>query len=146
MRKRTLALIAHDAKKDDMVAFIQAHKKEIVELQLIATRNTGRIAQDRIQLPITMLQSGSLGGDQQIGALVASGDIDAIIFLRDPLKAHPHEPDVTALLRVCDVHNIPLATNLATAEAVLHLLTNEPSVLRGAHLTAEFLEKIAAVH
>jgi methylglyoxal synthase len=70
-----------------------------------------------------------MGGDQQIGAMVANGNINAVIFLRDPLTAHPHEPDVTALLRVCDVHNVPLATNLTTAEAVLHLMAEHPELL-----------------
>ena len=77
-------------------------------------------------LPVTLMQSGPLGGDQQIGALVASNIVKAVIFLRDPLTAQPHEPDITALLRVCDVHNVPLATNLATAEAVLRLLFEPP--------------------
>ena len=77
-------------------------------------------------LPVTLMQSGPLGGDQQIGAMVASNSVKAVIFLRDPLTAQPHEPDITALLRVCDVHNVPLATNLATAEAVLHLLFEPP--------------------
>jgi len=77
-------------------------------------------------LPVTLMQSGPLGGDQQIGAMVASNTVKAVIFLRDPLTAQPHEPDITALLRVCDVHNVPLATNLATAEAVLHLLFEPP--------------------
>jgi methylglyoxal synthase len=92
------------------------------------------------------LQSGPLGGDQQIGALIANEEVNAVIFLRDPLTAHPHEPDVSALLRVCDVHNVPLATNLATAEAVLHLMAEHSEALDEHHLTARFLEEIAAKH
>jgi methylglyoxal synthase len=80
-------------------------------------------------LAITLVNSGPMGGDQQIGATVASGVVKAIVFLRDPLTAQPHEPDIAALMRVCDVHNVPLATNLATAEAVMHLMFEHPEVL-----------------
>ena len=146
MRKMTIALIAHDTKKDDMVALIKAHRDEIKELQLMATKSSGRILQERISLPVQLLQSVPMGGDEQIGALVANSEIDAVIFLRDPLTAHPYEPDVSALLRVCDVHNIPLATNLATAEAVLHCIVDTPEALRGEHLVADFLQTAAAVH
>jgi methylglyoxal synthase len=79
-----------------------------------------------------------MGGDQQIGAMVASGVVKAVIFLRDPLTAQPHEPDIAALLRVCDVHNVPLATNLATAEAVMHLLFEHPEVLDEPKIEASF--------
>jgi methylglyoxal synthase len=146
VRKHTLALIAHDAKKDDMVAFIKAHKIEMSDFTLIATKNTGRLVHERTGLPVQLLQSGPLGGDQQVGALVANNTVDAVIFLRDALTAHPHEPDVSALLRVCDVHNIPLATNLATAEAVIHCIIDTPGALQGEHLAVEFLETIAAVN
>ena len=146
MRKNTIALIAHDAKKDEMVAFIKAHKTELIDFMLIATKNTGQLIHERTGLPVQLLLSGPLGGDQQVGALVANNTVDAVIFLRDALTAHPHEPDVSALLRVCDVHNIPLATNLATAEAVLHLLAEHPEALSGHHLAAQFLEEIANKH
>jgi methylglyoxal synthase len=144
--RKALALVAHDAKKEDMVQLVKAHKEELAELDLIATRSTGRLVQERTGLHVTLLQSGPLGGDQQIGALVANGEIDAVIFLRSPLTAHPHEPDVSALLRVCDVHNVPLATNLATAEAVLHLIFEHPEALGGHHLAAQFIEEMASVH
>jgi methylglyoxal synthase len=144
VRKHTIGMIAHDAKKDDMVAFIKAHKKEMENFVLIATKNTGRLVRERTGLPVQLLQSGPLGGDQQVGALVANHTVDAVIFLRDALTAHPHEPDVSALMRVCDVHKIPLATNLATAEAVLHCIVETPEALRGEHLAAEFLGTIAA--
>ena len=146
MRKHTIALIAHDAKKDEMVAFIKAHKTELVDFMLIATKSTGQLVHERTGLPVQLLLSGPLGGDQQVGALVANNTVDAVIFLRDPLTAHPHEPDVSALLRVCDVHNIPLATNLATAEAVLHCMVDVPEALKGEHLAADFLESVAAIH
>jgi methylglyoxal synthase len=92
------------------------------------------------------MRGGPEGGDQQIGALVATGEVDAVIFLRDPLTAHPHEPDVSALLRVCDVHNVPLATNLATAEAVLHLLLEHPEALGRHQLIAQLVNEVAKVY
>jgi len=143
--RKTIALIAHDAKKEDMVQLVKAHKAELVEVDLIATRSTGQTIKARAGLPVTLLQSGPLGGDQQIGALIANGEVDAVIFLRDPLTAHPHEPDVSALLRVCDVHNVPLATNLATAEAVLHLIAEHPEALAGHH-PAQFIAEMASGH
>ncbi|MBE9478144.1 MAG: methylglyoxal synthase [Chloroflexi bacterium] len=146
MERLILALIAHDSKKSDIICLAKAHQKELAGLKLIATRGTGQLIQSRVGLPVTLMQSGPHGGDQQIGALVANGDVRAVIFLRDPLMAQPHEPDISALLRVCDVHDVPLATNLATAEAVLHLLFEHPEALGGHHLAAEFLEEMAAVH
>jgi methylglyoxal synthase len=146
MTKPSIALIAHDVKKEDMVLLVKAHKEELAEVDLVATRGTGQIVEARTGLPVTLMQSGPLGGDQQIGSLVASGDIQAVIFLRDPLTAHPHEPDVSALLRVCDVHDIPLATNIASAEAVLHLLFDHPWAMGGHHIIAQSISEKAAVH
>lgn len=144
--KPVLALIAHDVKKEDMVLLVKAHKQELAEIDLIATRSTGQIIQSRTGLPVTLVESGPLGGDQQIGALVANGDVKAVIFMLDPLMAHPHEPDVSALLRVCDVHNVPLATNLASAEAILHLLLDNPQMIGGHHVIAQSISDKAAVH
>jgi len=127
--RKVLAIVAHDAKKDDMVQLVKAHKKELSKVDLFATRSTGQLVKDKAGLPVTLLQSGPLGGDQQIGAMIASDKVDAVIFLRDPLTAHPHEPDVSALLRLCDVHNVPLATNLASAEAILYLLAEHPEAI-----------------
>ncbi|OGO06487.1 MAG: methylglyoxal synthase [Chloroflexi bacterium RBG_13_57_8] len=146
MKKFTLALIAHDGEKDNMVHLVKAHKGELSLLRLVATRNTGQLVMENTNLPVALMQSGPLGGDQQIGAMVANEDVDAVIFLRDPLTAHPHEPDVSALLRICDAHGVPLATNLVTAEAVLHLFVEHPEALRGHRLGAECLDEIAAVH
>jgi methylglyoxal synthase len=146
MDRFTLALIAHDAKKEDMVQLVKAHGEELARVNLIATRSTGQLVMGRTRLPVTLMQSGPLGGDQQIGAMVADGVVNAVIFLRDPLTAHPHEPDVSALLRVCDAHGVPLATNIATAEAVLHLIFEHPEALDGHHLAAQYLEEIAAAH
>ncbi len=114
-----LALIAHDRMKDDLQAFCQRHRDELAQFELIATGTTGLRIQEATGLPIHRYLSGPLGGDAQIGARVAIGDVAAVIFMVDPLYAHPHEPDIQSLLRICNVHNVPLATNAATAEAVL---------------------------
>ena len=114
-----LALIAHDKKKDLMIEFAKRHIAQLRNFELVATGTTGRLLQEATGLPITRVLSGPIGGDQMIGALVANEEVGAVIFLRDPLTAQPHEPDITALLRVCDVHNVPVATNERTAEFVL---------------------------
>ncbi len=116
---KSLALIAHDKKKDEIVNFVDNNLGSFEQCRLIATGNTGKRLQEETGLEIDRKASGPLGGDQMIGAEVASENIDAVIFLRDPLTAQPHEPDISALLRVCDVHNIPLATNLASAELLV---------------------------
>jgi methylglyoxal synthase len=144
--RKILALIAHDSKKDDMVQLIKAHKEELSEIDLIATLDTGQRIRERTGRSVVLLLSGPLGGDQQIGALVANGEINAVIFLRDPLNARSQEPDVSSLLKVCDVHRVPLATNIATAEAVLHLMAEHPEALSGNHLAAQFLEEKADQH
>ena len=115
----TIALIAHDQKKDDLASFVLEHRSLLSRFRLIATGTTGRILMEFTGLEITPLLSGPLGGDQQIGAMVAQGDVAAVIFFRDPLTAQPHEPDVSALLRICDVHDVPLATNPASATALV---------------------------
>lgn len=120
-----LALIAHDDKKDDMIALIHRRRETCARELLVATRTTGTNIERETGLPVTKMLSGPLGGDLQIGALIATDQVKAVIFLRDPLTAHPHEPDISALLKVCDTHNIPLATNLATADLILDHLDLE---------------------
>lgn len=115
----TIALIAHDKKKLDLISFAKDHRALLERFELIATGTTGDLLQQKAQLQVQPLLSGPMGGDQQIGARVAEGKVLAVIFFRDPLTAQPHEPDVSALMRICDVHNVPLATNLAAAEATL---------------------------
>ncbi|WP_268920780.1 methylglyoxal synthase [Savagea serpentis] len=117
-----IALIAHDQKKDEMVNFTIAYEHIFQKHELFATGTTGQRIMGETELSITRLQSGPLGGDQQIGAMIAENGLDLILFFRDPLTAQPHEPDVTALLRLCDVYGIPLATNIATAEILLQSL------------------------
>ncbi len=115
----TIAIVAHDAKKEEILNLLAEFLPAVKQCRLVATRTTGTRMANRLGLTVKLLQSGPMGGDQQVGALVAEGKLDAVIFLRDPLTAQPHEPDISALLRVCDVHNIPLATNRATGRAVL---------------------------
>jgi len=117
-----IALIAHDAKKIDMLEFVRTHRGYFEEKPLVATGNTGRLLASRLGLTIECVAHGPQGGDLIIGGRVAEGKIEAVIFFRDPLTSQPHEPDVSALMRVCDVHVVPLATNTATAEAVLQWL------------------------
>ena len=120
-----IALIAHDQKKQEMIEFIQAHKAFLQQQELFATATTGKQIARELGLEVYLVLSGPLGGDAQISALAATERIDAIIFLRDPLTAQPHEPDISALLRICDVHNVPLATNRRTAELLLSSLALE---------------------
>lgn len=117
-----IALIAHDRKKDEMVNFAIAYEHVFLKHQLFATGTTGKRIMEQTNLRVHRFMSGPLGGDQQIGAMVATNKLDCVIFFRDPLTAQPHEPDITALLRVCDVQEIPLATNLATGEILLRAL------------------------
>ncbi|MEG1255151.1 methylglyoxal synthase [Clostridium sp.] len=117
-----VALVAHDKKKDDIIDFAKRYKDVLSEHELYATGTTGKLLNELVGLSVYRFLSGPLGGDQQIGAKLAEGNMDMIIFLRDPLTAQPHEPDVTALIRLSDVHCIPLATNLGTAEVFMKAL------------------------
>ncbi|MFT9847598.1 methylglyoxal synthase [Aneurinibacillus sp. REN35] len=117
-----IALIAHDNKKSEMVNFTIAYCDTLANHTVYATGTTGTKIMEATGLTVHRVLSGPMGGDQQIGALIAQDEMDLVIFLRDPLTAQPHEPDVTALLRLCDVHSIPLATNIATAEMLIHAL------------------------
>lgn len=114
-----IALIAHDRKKENLIEFAIAYKHIFADHELYATGTTGQLIGDATGLPITRFRSGPLGGDQQIGAMIADNDMDMVFFFRDPLTAQPHEPDITALLRLCDLYHIPLATNMGTAEILL---------------------------
>ncbi len=120
-----LALIAHDEKKDDLIEFVQEHEAQLAQYELIGTGTTSGRLMDETDLEVEAQASGPLGGDLVIGGEIAEGRLDGLIFLRDPLTAQPHEPDVSALLRICDVHNTPLATNLASARYLLEGLESE---------------------
>ncbi len=115
-----IAIIAHDGKKAEMVQFLNEHKAVLLQNQisLISTGTTGKKVK-KAGFEVTRLLSGPLGGDAQIAARVAEGKCDMVLFFRDPLEKHPHEPDVLMLMRLCDVHDVPLATNPATAELLI---------------------------
>jgi len=117
-----IALIAHDNRKLDMLKLVQENRDVLEGHELIATGTTGRLIHEHTGLPVHCYLSGPMGGDQQIGARVASNEVDMVIFLRDPLTPMPHEPDVSALLRLCDVRNIPVATNVGSARMFLDVL------------------------
>ena len=117
--RKVLALIAHDGKKADIVAFATYNREKLAGYHLIATATTGRLLTSKVGLDVECLLSGPLGGDVQIAARVAAGEVHAVFFLVDPLDKHPHDPDIQAIQRVCNVHDVPLATNVATANLII---------------------------
>jgi len=117
--KKTLALIAHDGKKADMVAFAMRYKTVLEKYNLVGTSTTGELLIEKCGLDVERLLSGPIGGDAQIAAKVAEGAIAAVFFFVDPLGKHPHDPDIQGLLRICNAHNVPLASNPATAAYII---------------------------
>jgi methylglyoxal synthase len=138
-----IALIAHDKKKDALVQFATAYKIIFAKHSLFATGTTGQRISEATGLDIHRFQSGPLGGDQQIGAMIAQNNMDAIFFFRDPLTAQPHEPDVTALVRLCDVYSVPLATNMGTAELLIRGL--DEGLLEWRNIVKENTGKMDAI-
>ena len=118
-----VALIAHDHKKEDIVRLTGEYADTLARCELIATGTTGSRIADAHGLKVERMLSGPNGGDLQIGAQLAEGKVDMVIFLRDPMTPQPHEPDINALVRACDVHNVPCATNISTARMILDVLT-----------------------
>lgn len=122
IRGMKIALIAHDRKKDDMVALATEFLPFLRRCRLMATGTTGARLRAQTALDVECLLSGPMGGDLQIGARLAVGEVDAVVFLRDPMTPQPHEPDINALVRACDVHNVPCATNVASARLLMRAL------------------------
>ena len=116
---KTLALIAHDGRKAMMLDWARTHRDFLTRTELVATGTMGGLLESQIGLRARKMLSGPLGGDLQIGALIVTEQIEAVFFLRDPLTAHPHEPDIAALMKACDIHNVPLATNVASADMLI---------------------------
>ena len=115
-----IALIAHDKKKADIIALAVKYRELLAQHELYATGTTGKMVAEATELPVQRFLSGTHGGDQQIAARIACNEIDLLLLFRDPLSKKPNEPNDANLLRLCDVHNIPVATNIATAESLIH--------------------------
>jgi len=122
-----VALIAHDDEKPEMIDLAQSYEATLSEFDLVGTGTTSKRIMAETDLTVERKESGPMGGDTQIGAEVAEGRMDGIVFLRDPLTAQPHEPDISALLRICDVHDVPLATTRTSAEYILDGLVRDES-------------------
>jgi methylglyoxal synthase len=133
MRRPSIALIAHDLKKDDLVAFAALHRKELAGFEIVATGTTGGLVAEACpELDVRRMKSGPLGGDQQIGALIAEGLVDGLIFFVDPLTAMPHDVDVKALSRLAILYDIPFAQNRATADIMIEWLATSGAAGLGA--------------
>ncbi len=126
-----VALVAHDQKKPDMLELAREHRGLLGRLRLIGTGTTGGLIADALGMPVERAASGPHGGDLQIAARIVAGEVDAVIFLRDPLTAHPHEPDIQALLKVCDIYGVPVVTNVAGARILLSYLGHPALEPRG---------------
>ena len=125
-----IALIAHDKKKQKMINLAVQFKDVLAKHEIYATGTTGTMVMGETGIKINRMKSGPLGGDQQIGSMIANSELDLVIFLRDPLTSQPHEPDVSALLRLCDVTNTPLATNMASADIMLTALSRKEIICK----------------
>lgn len=119
MKVMKIALIAHDKKKEEIIEFAKKYKEILAKYDLVATGTTGKMISEATGLDVKRYLSGPYGGDQQLGGRIAEGQIDLVIFFTDPLTSQPHEPDVSALLRVCNVHNVAVVTNIKTAELII---------------------------
>jgi methylglyoxal synthase len=119
IRMPRVAIIAHDGKKADLVAFATFNRERLKRCHLIATGTTGRLLIDKVGLAVERVESGPHGGDVQIASRIVEGLVDAVVFIVDPLDKHPHDPDIQTLMRICNVRNVPLATNIASADILI---------------------------
>jgi methylglyoxal synthase len=140
--RKTIGLVAHDNKKRDLIDWAQYNAPLLVRHDLVATGTTGRLLEEALDVDVRKLQSGPLGGDQQIGALIAEGQIDFLVFFWDPLEPQPHDPDVKALLRIAIVWNIPVACDRASADFMISSPLMESTYQRAVPDYAEHVERI----
>lgn len=119
-QQKTIALVAHDYKKDELLAWVKMHKNILINHHLVATGTTGKLISEELQVPVHRVLSGPLGGDQQLGAMIAEGKINMVVFFWDPMESQPHDSDVKAFLRLCVVWNIPTASNAASANFMIN--------------------------
>lgn len=142
--RQTIALIAHDGKKAEMVAFAKDHRDLLANYHLVATGTTGKLLVEKVGLTVERVESGPVGGDAQIAAMCVEGKISAVFFFVDPLDKHPHDPDIQMLMRICNVHNVPLASNEASAMciiAAIEIANTPPEKLGELQLLRHVLER-----